>query len=186
MSGTKGRLDRWNSEGIMTQTPLKVTGRKFELVRLRPGYNQQEVDRFLHAGEEEIQRLAAENEGLRSRIEQLESAADEPFDPSVEATDPGRDEATLILARAGEQHALDVEQARARGAQLLEQARGKSRQLVEEAERVRAGTIADLEGQEAELVRIGESLRRFEQEYRGTLQELMTEGLQQVDTEKPG
>lgn len=92
-----GERDETGVDECQTRnTFLKIIGGKFVLVRRRPGYNRQEVDRFLHAGEEEDRRL---------------------------------DEATPLLARAGEQHALDVERARR-----------KARELVEETERVRAET----------------------------------------------
>lgn len=177
MSGNWSKADGDGTEETMTQKPLKAAGREFELVRRSPGYNRQEVDRFLLAVDERIQRLSAENSLLRSSIVGLESAAQQP---PTQAQEPGRQEAERILARAGEQHAQDVEQGRARASELLEQASAQARELIEGAERLHAATMEELSAQEAELVRTGDRLQGFEQDYRQSLQGLMAEGLQEV------
>ncbi len=175
-------LDEQRTEGTMTQTPLKAAGHTFELVRRRPGYNRQEVDRFLETGQQRIDQLTAENAGLRRRVEELEAAAGQP--PAEEA-EPGQEEATRILAHAGQQHAQDLEQARSQAAEIFVRASQKAQDLLENAEKVRAETLQGLEAQEAELIRTDESLQRFERHYRHSLEGIMAEGLAEVGTDQP-
>jgi DivIVA domain-containing protein len=55
-----------NNEAMLT--PADVRNKQFSTTRLRPGYDEEEVDVFLDEVEDVIARLTAENAALRSRL----------------------------------------------------------------------------------------------------------------------
>jgi DivIVA domain-containing protein len=52
----------------MPLTPADVRNKQFSTTRLRPGYDEEEVDAFLDEIEAELSRLVQENEELRSKL----------------------------------------------------------------------------------------------------------------------
>ena len=52
----------------MPLTPADVRNKQFSTTRLRPGYDEEEVDAFLDEVEAELDRLLQENEDLRSKL----------------------------------------------------------------------------------------------------------------------
>jgi DivIVA domain-containing protein len=52
----------------MPLTPADVRNKQFSTTRLRPGYDEEEVDAFLDEVESELDRLIQENEELRSKL----------------------------------------------------------------------------------------------------------------------
>jgi len=52
----------------MPLTPADVRNKQFSTTRLRPGYDEEEVDAFLDEVETELVRLVQENEELRSKL----------------------------------------------------------------------------------------------------------------------
>ena len=52
----------------MPLTPADVRNKQFSTTRLRPGYDEEEVDAFLDAVESELDRLIQENEELRAKL----------------------------------------------------------------------------------------------------------------------
>src|SRR5579859_7556725 len=52
----------------MPLTPADVRNRQFSTTRLRPGYDEEEVDAFLDEVEAEFNRLIAENQELRAKL----------------------------------------------------------------------------------------------------------------------
>lgn len=79
----------------MTLTPESVHSKQFTTVRMRTGYDMDEVDSFLDEVEMEFARLIAENEDLRARLTRAQSAA---LDAERRATaaGTGRDEPSWI------------------------------------------------------------------------------------------
>ena len=67
----------------MPLTPEDVANKQFTSTRLKPGYDETEVDEFLDEIEAELTRLYRENEELRSR---LAAAARQPSGPPVQAS----------------------------------------------------------------------------------------------------
>jgi DivIVA domain-containing protein len=57
----------------MAMTPADVHAQQFTTVRMRTGYDMDEVDAFLDAVESEISRLLAENDDLRAQLTQAQS-----------------------------------------------------------------------------------------------------------------
>ena len=52
----------------MPLTPADVRNKQFSTTRLRPGYDEEEVDAFLDEVEGELDRLIQENEELRAKL----------------------------------------------------------------------------------------------------------------------
>src|SRR2546421_10367456 len=52
----------------MPLTPADVRNKQFSTTRLRPGYDEEEVDAFLDEVEVELDRLVQENEELRAKL----------------------------------------------------------------------------------------------------------------------
>ena len=61
----------------MTLTPEDVANKQFSSVRLREGYDMEEVDQFLDEVEQELARLLRENDDLRGRLAAAERAVSE-------------------------------------------------------------------------------------------------------------
>ena len=55
----------------MPLTPADVRNKQFSTTRLRPGYDEEEVDAFLDEVETELDRLLQENEELRAKLAEL-------------------------------------------------------------------------------------------------------------------
>ncbi|MGH3282213.1 MAG: DivIVA domain-containing protein, partial [Trebonia sp.] len=55
----------------MPLTPADVRNKQFSTTRLRPGYDEEEVDAFLDEVEAELDRLIQENEELRSKLTEV-------------------------------------------------------------------------------------------------------------------
>jgi DivIVA domain-containing protein len=60
-----------NEGESMPLTPADVRNKQFNTSRLRPGYDEQEVDAFLDEAEEELDRLNTENEELRAKLAEV-------------------------------------------------------------------------------------------------------------------
>jgi DivIVA domain-containing protein len=69
----------------MPVTPADVRNKQFASTRLRPGYDEEEVDAFLDEVEAELERLLAENRELRAQLAEYQrgGAAAGPFAGSV-------------------------------------------------------------------------------------------------------
>jgi DivIVA domain-containing protein len=55
----------------MPLTPADVRNKQFSTTRLRPGYDEEEVDAFLDEVESELDRLIQENEDLRAKLTEV-------------------------------------------------------------------------------------------------------------------
>ncbi|PRX98496.1 DivIVA domain-containing protein [Allonocardiopsis opalescens] len=75
----------------MSLTPADVRNKQFSTTRLRPGYDEEEVDAFLDEVEAELDRLIQENEELRAKL--AESLRGKPLGmASAPVMDPVRQE----------------------------------------------------------------------------------------------
>src|SRR6201993_2312163 len=70
MYGAIGEKNRFASRqgDEMPLTPADVRNKQFSTTRLRPGYDEEEVDAFLDEVEAELDRLIQENEELRAKL----------------------------------------------------------------------------------------------------------------------
>ena len=70
----------------MPLTPADVRNRHFGTTRLRPGYEEEEVDAFLDEVEAELDRLIQENEDLRAKLAEALRGNREPAMPPLSAS----------------------------------------------------------------------------------------------------
>ncbi len=146
----------------MTLTPQDVANKEFLTVRLREGYDMQEVDQFLDEVEAELRRLHDENDQLRQGL--LPEGVDVAPAPAPEPV-PTPDETARQAADIHEEQAQrvthDPSQAPAAALTILTHAQTAADNLVDEA-RTRADVlIADATAKADSLV--GEATERSEQ-----------------------
>src|SRR6202453_2173776 len=80
----------------MPLTPADVRNRQFSTTRLRPGYDEAEVDAFLDDIEAELSRLIQENEELRAKLaESLRGSR--PAVPAMSPPLPGGAEPDMLM-----------------------------------------------------------------------------------------
>src|SRR6266542_266408 len=156
----------------MPLTPEDVRNKVFTAVRLREGYDVNEVDDFLDEVVAELERLLADNDDLRAKLEACEQrvatapAAKAPVAPpapppptpaptpvAAPAGAGGADAAARLLQLAQKTADELVADARTQAEKILGEARSKGDQLVGEA-RGRAERI-DREAQERQRQTIG-------------------------------
>jgi DivIVA domain-containing protein len=67
----------------MPLTPADVRNKQFSTTRLRPGYDEEEVDAFLDEVEAELDRLIQENEELRAKLAEVLRVGGKPGLPAL-------------------------------------------------------------------------------------------------------
>ena len=189
----------------MPLTPEDVRNKQFTTVRLREGYDEDEVDAFLDEVEAELTRLYKESADLRAQLAtaqtrpQSKSAPPVPAAPGREAaprasrrlSGDGADAATRIL-----QLAQRTATSRVRGAQqvrphhqrgprqadkMLSEARSRSEAMDREGRERQQAMVGSLEQQRVDLERQVENLRAFEREYRTRLKSYLESQLRDLD-----
>jgi DivIVA domain-containing protein len=77
----------------MPLTPADVRNKQFSTTRLRPGYDEEEVDAFLDEVEAELDRLIQENEELRAKLAEVLRGGGKPGIPALSSplSDPSPD-----------------------------------------------------------------------------------------------
>ena len=69
----------------MPLTPADVRNKQFSTTRLRPGYDEEEVDAFLDEVEAELDRLIQENEELRAKLTEVLRGGNSPATAALNA-----------------------------------------------------------------------------------------------------
>jgi DivIVA domain-containing protein len=190
----------------MPLTPEDVRNKQFTTVRLREGYDEDEVDAFLDEVEAELTRLYKESADLRAQLAtaqtrpQSKSAPPVPAAPAREAAPvqaaasagDGADAATRILQLAQRTADEAVSEARSKSDRIINEARGQADKMLSEArsrsevmdregrERQQA-MVGSLEQQRVDLERQVENLRAFEREYRTRLKSYLESQLRDLD-----
>src|SRR5215471_6753311 len=72
----------------MPLTPADVRNKQFSTTRLRPGYDEEEVDAFLDEVEAELDRLIQENEELRAKLAEVLRGGKAPVALNAPHTEP--------------------------------------------------------------------------------------------------
>src|SRR5258708_37301138 len=67
----------------MPLTPADVRNKQFSTTRLRPGYDEEEVDAFLDEVEAELDRLIQENEERRAKLAEVLRGGGKPGIPAL-------------------------------------------------------------------------------------------------------
>ncbi len=192
----------------MPLTPEDVRNKQFTTVRLREGYDEDEVDAFLDEVEAELTRLLRENDELRAKlaaatraaaaggsgpIERKEDLIPTPPGPAAPAG-PGSDGAARVLAMAQQTADQAIAEARNEANKIVTEARAKA-EAVERDSRARAealerdaaekhrAAMGSLDQQRQILERKVEDLRQFEREYRSRLRSYLEGQLRQLESQ---
>ena len=80
----------------MPLTPEDVANKQFTSTRLKPGYDETEVDEFLDEVEAELTRLYRENDELRSKLAAAGSAAPVPAGAAAQPAAPAAPDPALV------------------------------------------------------------------------------------------
>jgi len=72
----------------MPLTPADVRNKQFSTTRLRPGYDEEEVDAFLDEVEAELDRLIQENEELRAKLAEVLRGGEAGYGAELAALGP--------------------------------------------------------------------------------------------------
>lgn len=161
----------------------------FTIVRLRAGYDREQVDGFLREAQEEINRLEEENSGLRHRLETNPADSSRVAGPAAGpvaapvAVDP-LDGPRAVLAQTEREHAGFLADARAERVRILGEAGRTATEMVQNAQRQRRETLEALEGQKKQLEDTVKALQVFERGHYTHLKSLMSEGLGKLDTDE--
>ena len=146
----------------MPLTPADVRNKQFSTTRLRPGYDEEEVDAFLDEVESELDRLIQENEELRAKLaevlrgggkpamalssplsdpqsdmmpEPMEVRRPEPMMRSYEPQDNGMDTAARVLSLAQQTADQAIADARREADETLGRARREADEVLTKARR---------------------------------------------------
>lgn len=112
----------------MALTPADVHNQQFTTVRMRTGYDMDEVDAFLDVVETEIARLLAENDDLRAQVTQAQSRALAAEQRATAAEAPSEPPKQVEVER--------VEEAEASPEVEVEVVEGVVEEVIEDAEAV--------------------------------------------------
>jgi DivIVA domain-containing protein len=192
----------------MVMTPADVHAQQFTTVRMRTGYDMDEVDAFLDAVEAEITRLLAENDDLRAQLTQAQSrvlaaeqkAAKTPAPPApaprqgsnvVEvktpppapvATPAAQPAAPPVEATPASEQALRMlELAQRTADETVSSARTEAHSIVSKAKEEARLVTADLDSQRIALEKQVGELRTFERNYRVKLRDHIAGQLAEFD-----
>ncbi len=195
----------------MAMTPDDVRTKTFTPVRLREGYDMGEVDKFLDEVEEELIRIHADNDDVRTKLAAAQSAG-RPATGGTEAALPAvktvpeaasaaarlleiaaenadqlvgeaQDSADKIVGEARTKAERLESDAKANAERLEADARGRVEQMDEEASQHHEQVLGELERTRDSLTTELEDLRAFEREYRSRLKGYFESQLRTLDGE---
>jgi DivIVA domain-containing protein len=172
----------------MPLTPADVRNKQFSTTRLRPGYDEEEVDAFLDEVEVELDRLIQENEELRSKLAEClrggkavsalssplaepepEMLAPEPIMPEPERrpepvmrmpVEDNMDTAARVLALAQQTADQAIADARREADETLGRARREADEILGKARRQAEQVTADARARAESLERDAQERHR--------------------------
>ncbi len=160
-------------------TPEDVRAKQFATVRMRTGYDMEEVDSFLDEIEAEISRLTTDNEALRAEVLSAKAALAEAEERSAAAPVPAGAPAPVVAP--GEQALKMLEMAQKTADETVADARAKADALLAEAQATADEKTRSVESARAELEGRVAELRAFEKEYRTRLRTYLQGQLAELD-----
>jgi DivIVA domain-containing protein len=184
----------------MTLTPEDVRKKEFSTVRLREGYEMDEVDAFLDEVEAELTRLLRENEDLRARLAAASSRppavegeraaeapaapAAPPAAPAVPAAVPAAAAAVAAPAVASptDQAVRMLELAQRTADEHVAQAKAEADKLVAAARTEAQRVTADMQREQSALQGRIDQLKAFEREYRTRLRSYLEGQLRELES----
>ena len=186
----------------MALSPDDVVTKQFQHVRFKEGFDPDEVDDFLDEIVVEWRKALAENEELKAKIAQLESAEGAAAAPvEVPAPVEAPVAAAPVAAEAGEGagaasagiielaqrlHDEHVAEGRAQRDQLVSEAQAQAASIIAEAESRGRDEVAKLERERSSLEARITELRTFERDYRAQLRSYIEGKLRDLETTATG
>src|SRR6516164_9421822 len=156
----------------MPLTPADVRNKQFSTTRLRPGYDEEEVDAFLDEVEVELDRLIQENEELPSKLAdpEPEMLAPEPMTPEPEhrpepvrvsmPSEDNMDTAARVLALAQQTADQAIADARREADETLGRARREADEILGKARRQAEQITSDARARAESLERDAQERHR--------------------------
>ena len=180
-------------------TTEDVLNKKFQYVKFREGYDQDEVDEFLDEVVSTIYSLQMENQDLKEKLEAAErriaelsnsdyAPAETPAPvaaPVVEApalTGPqDAESATSMLALAQRVHDEYVRDGEEQSAKIIAEANAERDAIIADAQKQKDSLLSQLDQERELLENKINGLRTFEAEYRSNLRNHLETLLKEVD-----
>ena len=184
-------------------TTEDVLNKKFQYVKFREGYDQDEVDEFLDEVVSTIYSLQMENQDLKEKLEAAErrvaelsnsdyTPAETPAPvaaPAVETPAPAAaltgpqdaESATSMLALAQRVHDEYVRDGEEQSAKIIAEANAEREKIIADAQTQKDSLLSQLDQERELLENKINGLRTFEAEYRTNLRNHLETLLKEVD-----
>ena len=184
-------------------TTEDVLNKKFQYVKFREGYDQDEVDEFLDEVVSTIYSLQMENQDLKEKLEAAErrvaelsnsdyTPAETPAPvaaPAVETPAPAAaltgpqdaESATSMLALAQRVHDEYVRDGEEQSAKIIAEANSEREKIIADAQKQKDSLLSQLDQERELLENKINGLRTFEAEYRTNLRSHLETLLKEVD-----
>ena len=184
-------------------TTEDVLNKKFQYVKFREGYDQDEVDEFLDEVVSTIYSLQMENQDLKEKLEAAErrvaelsnsdfTPAETPAPvaaPAVETPAPAAaltgpqdaESATSMLALAQRVHDEYVRDGEEQSAKIIAEANAEREAIIADAQKQKDSLLSQLDQERELLENKINGLRTFEAEYRSNLRNHLETLLKEVD-----
>ena len=184
-------------------TTEDVLNKKFQYVKFREGYDQDEVDEFLDEVVSTIYSLQMENQDLKEKLEAAErriaelsnsdyTPAETPAPvaaPVVETPAPApaitgpqdAESATSMLALAQRVHDEYVRDGEEQSAKIIAEANAERDEIIADAQKQKDSLLSQLDQERELLENKINGLRTFEAEYRSNLRNHLETLLKEVD-----
>lgn len=183
-------------------TTEDVLNKKFQYVKFREGYDQDEVDEFLDEVVSTIYSLQMENQDLKEKLEAAErrvaelsnsdfTPAETPAPvaaPAVETPAPAAaltgpqdaESATSMLALAQRVHDEYVRDGEEQSAKIIAEANAEREKIIADAQKQKDSLLSQLDQERELLENKINGLRTFESEYRSNLRSHLESLLSEV------
>ena len=184
-------------------TTEDVLNKKFQYVKFREGYDQDEVDEFLDEVVSTIYSLQMENQDLKEKLEAAErrvaelsnsdyTPAETPAPvaaPAIETPAPAAaltgpqdaESATSMLALAQRVHDEYVRDGEEQSAKIIAEANAEREKIIADAQAQKDSLLSQLDQERELLENKINGLRTFEAEYRSNLRNHLETLLKEVD-----
>ncbi len=160
----------------MPLTASDVANKQFTTVKLREGYNMEEVDGFLDEVEGELGRLHREIDDLTARANAAPAAcaASKPSRPVAPV-------AAVVAAPPTDSAVRMLELAQKTADEHVAGAKAEADRILADARATHARTMGDLEGERNAMQAKVDELRNFEKEYRTRLRSYLEGQLRDLE-----
>lgn len=188
----------------MVVTPEDIINKRFTITKIRPGYDQDEVDDFLDEVAKDLRSVLQSNSDLQAQLAMAQAGGatvspvapmqvspvvtPPPVPETIAAPEPaGLDEtesSSNILQLARRVYAEHVNEGRIERDRLIEEGTKSAEDLVSDARAQADSMMAELETQRLAIVRQIQDLQLFEEDYRSSLRDYLESQLKEVTTKQ--